>query len=86
MQLNIKNHAAHELATRLAATTGESLTEAVTRSMRERLERIEKEASVEHRMAKLREITAEMRSRMPKPLPTQQEMDDWMYGEDGLPR
>ena len=40
MSLNIKSAEAHELARRLAALTGESLTAAVTQALRERLERL----------------------------------------------
>ncbi len=40
MSLNIKSAEAHELARRLAARTGESLTAAVTQALRERLERL----------------------------------------------
>jgi antitoxin VapB len=42
MSLNIKNPEAHTLAVRLAEKTGETLTEAVVRSLRERLERVER--------------------------------------------
>ena len=38
--MNIKNTEAHELAKELARVTGESLTEAVTTAVRERLERL----------------------------------------------
>ncbi len=41
MALNIKNAEAHALAARVARATGESLTEAVTVALRERLLRIE---------------------------------------------
>lgn len=41
MALNIKNDLADELARRLALATGETITEAVTRAVRERLERVE---------------------------------------------
>ena len=40
MSLNIKNSEAHALAARIAQATGESLTEAVTVALRERLARI----------------------------------------------
>ncbi len=40
MTLNIKNPEAHKLATELAKQTGESLTEAVTQALRERLARV----------------------------------------------
>jgi antitoxin VapB len=39
MSLNIKNEEAHRLAQELADLTGESLTTAVTQSLRERLDR-----------------------------------------------
>lgn len=38
--MNIKSEAAHELARTLATQTGETITEAVTVSLRERLERL----------------------------------------------
>lgn len=41
MALSIKGQEADELARRLAAVTGESLTEAITIALRERLRRIE---------------------------------------------
>ena len=42
MSLNIKNPEAHALAARLAKKTGETLTDAVTTALRERLERLER--------------------------------------------
>lgn len=39
MSLNIKNEETHRLVRELAALTGESMTEAVTEAVRERLER-----------------------------------------------
>ena len=45
MSLNIKNPEAHALAARLAKKTGETLTEAVTIALRERLERLERRRS-----------------------------------------
>lgn len=40
MAISIKNHRAEELARQVAAEAGESLTEAVIRSLEERLERL----------------------------------------------
>ena len=45
MSLNIKNPEAHKLARELAECTGESLTEAVTLALRERLERIQRRSA-----------------------------------------
>ena len=44
MSLNIKKPEAHALAERLAKLTGETLTEAVTTALRERLARIDQNA------------------------------------------
>ena len=43
MGMNIKNKEAHRLAEELAKLTGESLTTAVTKSVRERLNRVRRE-------------------------------------------
>lgn len=40
MSLNVKNQDAHRLAQQLARLTGESMTEAVTKALRERLDRV----------------------------------------------
>ncbi len=40
MSLNIKNKDAHKLTSQLAKLTGESMTEAVTNAVRERLDRV----------------------------------------------
>lgn len=64
-QLNIKNAEARTLASELATLTGESLTEAVTIALRERLERERKvrdrEAKIEAMLAMGREIRSHMR-------------------------
>ena len=46
MSLNIKNKEAHRLAQQLAKLTGESMAEAVTKAVRERLERARRERGV----------------------------------------
>jgi antitoxin VapB len=43
MTLNIKNPETHRLATELARLTGETLTQAVTEALRERLERVSRQ-------------------------------------------
>ena len=43
MGLNIKTKEAHNLAQELAKLTGESMTEAVTKAVRERLQRVRRE-------------------------------------------
>lgn len=57
MSLNIKNPKAHELAERFARLTGETLPQAVTTALRERLERIEDVGAVdEERFRKLQNL------------------------------
>lgn len=84
-QLNIKNDEAYHLASRLSALTGESLTAVVTKALEERLARIEKSDSVADRLAKLRDITADIRANMQHPLPTSDH--SWLYDDEtGLPK
>jgi antitoxin VapB len=45
MALNIRNREAEALAERITALTGETKTHAVTRALRERLERLQREGS-----------------------------------------
>ena len=83
-QLNIKSDDAYRLASKLSELTGESLTSAVTTALKERLERVQAGEDIEMRLARIREITADMRDRMDKPLPTSNH--DWMYDDEtGLP-
>lgn len=61
MSLNIKNSETYRLAKELAAATGESMTEAVTVALRERLARVRPAIDIEAVM----EIVRDMRSRVP---------------------
>lgn len=83
-QLNIKSDDAYRLASALSELTGESLTAAVTTALEERLKRLQAAQDIEMRLAQIREITADMRARMDKPLPTSNH--DWLYDDEtGLP-
>lgn len=86
--LNIKRPETYELAKKLAARTGESLTDAVTKALEERLARLDdlRRANIEERMAKIREITRSYREAIGEPTPTLEEIDEEMYDEYGLPR
>jgi antitoxin VapB len=55
MGLNIKNKEAHNLAQELAKLTGESMTEAVTKAVRERLKRVrgERGAALSERLLRI---------------------------------
>ena len=85
MQLNLKSEEAYRLATEVAEATGTTLTKAVTDALRERRDRLERERTLPQRLAKLREMTADIRSRLPADMMTNEEFDAWMYDENGLP-
>ena len=79
--MNIKNAEAHRLAAQVASIYGETLTEAVTVSLRERLAR----ATADDRLEKLRTLAHEIAIRMPKGA-TRESIDSMLYNELGLPR
>jgi antitoxin VapB len=82
MGLNIKNDEAHRIAKEIASHTGESLTSAVVVALRERLDRLRREASFEERKALVDEIIR--RSGPTAPGVTSDHSD--LYDEMGLPK
>lgn len=89
-QLNIKSQEARDLAVRLATLTGESLTEAVTRALRETVQREEAKPTrktPDEIAQQIREVTtlvARIRAGMkPGDWPDD---DEWLYDEQGLPK
>ena len=82
MSLNIKNEEAHRLASRLARMTGESLTDAVTQALRERLERVEAPNDLARQLL---EIGRDCAGRLGEPTRTIAH-GDLLYNERGLPR
>jgi len=80
--LNIKNPEAHALAARVAAMTGETMTEAVTTALRERLARIEQS---EELAAELLALGRDCASRLKEPWKSADHAD-LLYDERGLPR
>lgn len=83
-QLNIKSDEAYRLASELAALKGESLTEAVTVALRERLARETRAATREERLARIREHAAAIRAHVAPG--TTWESDKELYDENGLPK
>ena len=81
MGMNIKNEEAHRLATQLASIYDESLTEAVTVALRERLAR----ATADDRLERLRILAHDISIRMPKGL-DRESVNSMLYNELGLPR
>jgi antitoxin VapB len=84
VSLNIKNEEAHRLAQRLAKLTGESLTEAVTRALRERLDLIrrQREPALSHRLLQIGQDCA---AHLKEPFRSINH-DRLLYDEKGLPR
>ena len=82
MSLNIKNEETHRLVRQLAKVTGESMTAAVEKAVRERLERV-RDKSKKGMAEKLMKIGEECAARLKGPLKPM-EIDD-LYDERGLP-
>lgn len=85
VQINIKNPEAHRLAAELSRLTGESMSQAVTKAIRDRLtaERQRRQSARAGIGAKLRAIGAEVTA---LPLLDERSADEILYDEDGLPR
>lgn len=81
-QLNIKSDDAYALASELAQLTGESLTGAVTRVLREAVEQEKRRRDRDAKIAELLAIAAEIRAHMQ---PGTTSDHSWLYDENGLP-
>jgi antitoxin VapB len=84
MSLNIKNKEAHRLAQQLAKLTGESMAEAVTKAVRERLERARRERGVAL-SDRLLEIGNDCAAHLKEPFRSI-DHGNLLYDEKGLPR
>jgi len=84
MSLNIKNKDAHKLAEQLARITGENMTEAVTKALRERLERVRRRADTPLSV-RLLQIGKDCASHLSEPLRTI-DHDRLLYDGKGLPK
>jgi len=80
MSLNIKNPETHRLAVEVASLTGESMTQAVTVALRDRLERLRRERDVPAVLARVQAILEALEPETPEDHGT------LLYDEDGLPR
>jgi antitoxin VapB len=52
MGLNIKNEETHRLAVQLAVLTGETMTQAVTMAIKERIERVQRQRNIPEILAR----------------------------------
>jgi antitoxin VapB len=84
MGLNIKNQETYRLVEELAKVTGENMTEAVTQSVRERLDRLrrKKRAPLADRLLRIGKKCA---SHLKEPYRSV-DHGDLLYDEKGLPR
>ena len=82
MSLNIKNEETCKLAVQLAKITGESMTQAVTQAIRERLFKLEKNDELAE---ELLAIGRDCASRLKEPY-LSIDHGDLLYDERGLPR
>lgn len=85
--LNIKNAETYRLIRELADATGESMTEAVTVAVRERLDRLAQAdvREIEARVQRIHELATFIHDAAP-PGYWDQDFDELLYDEDGLPR
>jgi len=80
--LNIKNKETHALAARVAALTGETMTDAVTIALRERLARLEETGPL---AAELLALGRDCAARLREPWKSADHAD-LLYDERGVPR
>jgi antitoxin VapB len=84
MSMNIKNKEAHRLTEELAKITGESLTAAVTESVRERLDRV-RQAQGTSLAHQLLTVGKDCAAHLKAPFRTI-DHDKMLYDERGLPK
>jgi antitoxin VapB len=84
MSMNIKNKEAYRLTEELAKLTGETLTAAVTESVRERLDRV-RQAQGKSLADQLLAIGKDCAAHLKAPFRTI-DHDKMLYGERGLPK
>ena len=85
MSFKPENDEIRRLAGELANLTGETVDEAVNVALRERLERVRHERSVEERLQAIRAISQRTAS-MLRDGPSAVEHGDFLYDERGLPK
>lgn len=82
MSIYIKDEGTCRLADEIAQLTGETVTDAITVALRERLER---QREIAERVQELHAI-GEHCAKLLRPGPSAVEHGDFLYDEDGLPR
>ncbi len=82
MPLSIRDKKTDHLARELAQVTGESITEAISKALEQRLDRIRNQNSLGKRKSEIEAITQRFRNNLTGSLLT----DDDLYDERGVPR
>lgn len=77
--LNIKNKQTHQLAVEVAALTGETMTQAITVALKERLQRLQREQDVPAVLARVQAVLEGLRPERP------QDHATLLYDDQGLP-
>jgi antitoxin VapB len=85
MSLNIKNEETHQLVRQLAKRTGESMTAAVDKAVRERLERVRATKKKGNLAERLLQIGRECAPLWKEPYKSM-DHGDLLYDEKGLPK
>ena len=84
MSLNIKSEETHRLVRELADLTGESMTQAITVAVQQRLEKVRQ--TRDHELVeRLKAIARETAPRFKEPY-RHTAHGDWLYDERGLPK
>jgi antitoxin VapB len=83
MSLNIKDPEAHKLAQRLAEATGETMTQAVTVAIKEKLARVQRAKRSKATTEELKAIAKRFRSHLKGPV---EDHGTFLYDEKGLPK
>ena len=84
MALNIKNPETYKLAEQLAKETGENLTEAITKALRERLARLQRQRG-ERLADRLERIAKDCAAHLKEPYRSI-DHGEFLYDDRGLPR
>jgi antitoxin VapB len=86
MSLNIKNERTHALVRELATLSGVSQTEAVEDAVSRRLDQLrgDTKAEAHARVERIMKLAQELSSRL-KP-ESFEDVNDWLYDENGLPK
>ncbi len=79
MALNIKNPTTHRLAIEVAELTGETMTQAITVALTERLERLRRSRDVPAVLSRVRSILQDLEPEVPP------DHGALLYDQDGLP-